>query len=108
MIALRFCGGAATLGARPDRSAPAFRLTTLSTSSPRSRLSGSVPDLTDPQWAKSSKDEGERYNGGVVPFGFLASHGRPLEPFCLADQLLDAGAQLVERLREEARLVADV
>jgi transposase len=46
--ASRCCRGVVMPGARPARLAPDYRSTTPSTSSPRSRPSGSGPNLTDP------------------------------------------------------------
>jgi hypothetical protein len=44
----------------------------------------------------------------VSLFGFFAAHGNTLEAFDFADELLDAGAQLVEPLGEEVRPVLGV
>ena len=51
---------------------------------------------------------GKGDQGCVVLFGFLAAHGDAFEAFDFADELLDAGAQFVEALREETRSVLDV
>ncbi len=50
----------------------------------------------------------EADNGGVAFRGLFAAQGDALEPFQLADGLLDPGAGLVEQLRKETRLVLGV
>jgi hypothetical protein len=57
-------------------------------------------DGFDDDEAKSESDEGSE-----VPVRFLAAERNSLEALELADEVFDAGAGAIERLREERRPV---